>query len=369
MVKCREIIEKIEKLAPLNLAESWDNVGLLIGDYQKEIKNIMVTLDVTLEVVKEAVEKKIDLIIAHHPIIFKPLKKITMDDYTGQMVCNLIKNDISVYAAHTNLDIAKGGLNDVLASRLQLNNVKVLKALKNVQLKKIVVFIPDGYQDAVREAMAKEGAGWIGDYSHCTFMTKGTGTFKPLEGTNPFIGKQGQVEKAEEYRLETIVPQDKVGKVIKAMLEVHPYEEVAYDIYPLEIEGEAVGIGRIGTLENEMTFSEFIKLVKNTLNIEYIKYIGNEKSIISKVAICTGSGADFISACVKQKADVYITGDVKYHEAQFAQQNGLNLIDAGHYETENIVVPFLMDYLNDTYQNKGIKIFSAQSNQGIFRIV
>ncbi|MDK2798646.1 MAG: hypothetical protein PWP27_251 [Clostridiales bacterium] len=365
MIKCDEVIKELEKLAPLSLAESWDNVGLLIGNREQKVKNIMVTLDINYEVITEAVEKKVDLIISHHPIIFKPLKKITEDDLLGKMVRILVKNNISVYAAHTNLDICQGGLNDLFASKLQLKNIKVLEVLQKQKLKKIVVFIPEGYEDSVRQAMTNAGAGWIGDYSDCTYTCKGIGTFRPLEGTNPFVGKQGKIEKVNEYRLETVVPENKISDVVQSMIKAHPYEEVAYDVYPLEIEGKAIGLGRIGELDKQTTFAEFINIVKSILNTTHVQYIGNKQSIVSKIAVCTGSGGDLIPSCLKQNADVYVTGDIKYHQAQLAQEMGLNIIDAGHYQTEYIVVSFLAEYIRNIFHQKDICIFETECNRNI----
>lgn len=369
MLRCKDIADYIEQLAPTSLAESWDNVGLLVGDNNQEIHKILITLDVTLDVVKEAVEKDVDLIISHHPMIFKPLSKITEDNIMGQMVRTLIKNNIGVYAAHTNLDIARGGLNDLLASKLNLINIKPLKVLHEQSLKKLVVFIPEGNEDRVRDAMTGAGAGVIGNYSACTYRVEGIGTFKPMEGTNPFIGKQGDLEQVKEYRLETIVPAEKLNHVVQAMIEAHPYEEVAYDVYPLDLKGQAEGIGRIGQLPEPISFKELIDFLKKILQLSHLRYAGTEDAVIKTVALCTGSGAEFISLSAKQKADVYITGDVKYHQAQLAIQEKINLIDAGHYGTENIVVPFLQNYLKDYFSEENIQILSAESNPNILKTI
>ncbi|WHH59566.1 Nif3-like dinuclear metal center hexameric protein [Petroclostridium sp. X23] len=368
MTKCKDIMGMLEQLAPIRLAENWDNVGLLLGDREQPVNHMMVTLDVTMEVVQEAVKKKVNMIIAHHPFIFKPLKAVVQQDYLGAMVRTLIKNDIAVYAAHTNLDICQGGLNDILADKMNLKNIQVLDVLSRKKLNKIVAFVPVGYEDAVRQTMTSAGAGWIGNYSDCTYMTGGTGTFKPLEGTNPFIGKQGKVEKTEEYRLETVAPAEKVKDIIQAMIEVHPYEEVAYDVYPLEVEGDAVGLGRIGYLEEPTPFHAFISSLKKVLGIQYVKCVGDENKLISTVALCTGSGGDFISSAIQKRADVYITGDIKYHQAQLAQQAGINLIDAGHYETENIVVPYLIEYLSNKCKDADVKISASERNDNILQV-
>jgi len=368
-MKCRDIVEILERLAPVKLAEPWDNVGLLIGDMNQEIKNIMVTLDITSQVAQEAAERKADMIISHHPFIFKPLKRITEDDYTGSVVRMLIRNNISVYAAHTNLDIAWGGLNDALAKRFGLNKVTPLHTISSQSYKKLVVFVPKGYEDVVREAMSREGAGWIGNYSDCTFMASGIGTYKPLEGTNPFSGTVGKLEKAEEIRIETIVSSEKLGKVVRSMLNAHPYEEVAYDIYPLELKGEETGIGRVGLLKEAVTLEQLIKNIKKELGISYLRYVGDKEKEIKKIAICSGSGAEYIPDCVRQKVDVYITGDIKYHDAQSAEHAGLCLIDAGHFETEHIVGSLLADYLSGILPEGSVHVFCSQKHRNIMKMI
>ena len=363
MIKCIDIIREMEKLAPVGLAEDWDNVDLLVGDKDSEVKKILLALDVTSQVIDEAVDKKVNLIIARHPMIFKPIKKITQDDLLGSKIIKLIKNNISLYIAHTNVDVVKGGISDLLSQMLGLIDIKIMDVTKKQAFKKMVVFVPEGYEDQVREAMSKEGAGWIGNYSECTYMTKGTGTFKPLQGTNPFIGQTGQLEKVQEYRLETIIPVEKVNNVIKAMIAAHPYEEVAYDIYPIDLGKEIGGIGRIGFFDAPVSLRGIIKKVKSTLNIQSVKYTGNQNAMISKVAVCTGSGAEFIPNCIKNKVDLYITSDIKYHDAQLAFENGLNIIDAGHYETEIIIVPHTANYLRSAFQDK-IDIMISENDKG-----
>ncbi len=366
MIKCSEITNVLEELAPIELAESWDNVGLLLGDSTQDIHNIMITLDITPDVVEEAIETKADLIIAHHPMIFKPLNRIIEDKSIGTLIRKLIKNDICVYTSHTNLDITWGGLNDLLASKIGLENIGVLDELHTKKLKKIVVFIPKGYEEKVRDAMTEAGAGWIGDYSDCTYLTKGIGAFKPREGTKPFIGSEGTLEKVEEYRLETLVSEEKVSPVVEAMIASHPYEEVAYDIIPLEVKGQSLGLGRIGTLKKEVIFIDFINKVKEVLAIQHLRYIGNENKSISKVAICTGSGGTLLSNCIHHNVDIYITGELKYHDAQFAQEAGLNVILAGHFETENIIGELLTEFLNKKFENR-LNISQSKKNKGFIK--
>lgn len=343
--KVQRIINILNQIAPPRLAEKWDNVGLIIGDYSAEVDKVMVALDVTEAVLDEAILQGVQLIIAHHPMIFSELKTIRADQPVGRLILKAIQNGVNIFAAHTNLDIADGGINDLLAKRLGLSEVKPLAVTSTETLYKIVVFVPAGYEEDVRNALGDAGAGWIGNYSHCTFQTVGSGTFKPLAGTQPFIGHEGELEKVKEVRLETIVTAGKLNRALKAMLKIHPYEEVAYDLYPLANEGETLGLGRIGYLAEPTLYREVIARVKDALNIPYLHYAGNLERAIKKVALCSGSGASFIQKAAFQGADLYITGDVKFHEAQLAESLNLALIDAGHYNTEIIVVQYLFDLL------------------------
>lgn len=336
----------MEQLAPKKLAENWDNVGLQIGDPQADIDKILVSLDLTQEVLQEAINQKVNMIITHHPFIFKPLKSIRMDLSSGSIMKQLIQNDINYYVAHTNLDIAPNGLNDMLAERIDLQDTQVLVPTEQEQLLKIVVFVPKGYEDDIRNVMGGKGAGWIGNYSHCTFQTSGIGTFKPLENTNPFIGQIGKVERVEESRLETIVTRKNLSKTLNAIIKVHPYEEVAYDIYPLENQGKVYGLGRIGSYVEPIKYTDFVKKIKKNLKIKHLRVAGVKKESIQKVALCSGAGAEYMHRAAMLGADAYITGDLKYHEAQQAKALGILVADAGHFGTENIVMEGLKKYLD-----------------------
>jgi dinuclear metal center YbgI/SA1388 family protein len=341
---CSEVIGKIEEKYPRYLAEDWDNVGLIIGDRQKTITKVLVCLDITDEVVDEAISGEIDMIISHHPLIFKPLKKIVSDNHVASLLMKLIRSEINVYSMHTNYDNAVDGMNDVLAEMLGLKQCKPLTSNKSQKLYKLVVFVPVSHQHHVRDAILNAGAGHIGNYSHCSFNACGTGTFKPLEGTKPFIGKQDELENVNEVRIETIVEEHSIGNVIKEMLRAHPYEEVAYDIYPL-LNSIDYGTGRYGTLEGKMTFKDFCSTVKQRLNVSYLNVVGSLDKEIEKVAIVGGAGADFIKDAINKGCDVLITGDVKHHQALDALSMGINVIDAGHYFTEITAVPMIAKFL------------------------
>lgn len=369
-VKCQVIIEAIERLAPKYLAESWDNIGLLLGSPAQRVSKIMVTLDVTQAVVDQAVQDGVDLIITHHPVIFKPVTRIRTDLPQGQLLSSLLKADIAVYTAHTNLDSAAGGVNDILAAKLGLQQSEPLAVSYTEKMYKLVVFVPKTHVEDVRRAMVETGAGHIGNYSHCTFSSDGIGSFLPLDGAQPFIGECGTVHYGDEIRLETIVPDKISRRVIKAMIKAHPYEEVAYDMIQLANPGHALGLGRIGQLAVAMPLIDFIHQVKMAVGREYVSVAGPQDKIVKKVAVCGGSGAGFIHKAAFAGADVLITGDVKYHEAQEAFAAGITVIDAGHFATEQPVVPFLAEYLVSC-SNKGkwaVDISIDTVNKDVFHI-
>ncbi len=360
-IKCSELIEFMEEFAPVNLAEDYDNVGLLIGSRNQDIKKVLVCLDVTSKVVEEALEKKADLIVSHHPIIFRGIKRINEEDPKGSVIYKLIRNGIGVYSAHTNMDFTNGGINDTLAKLIGLNNIRNLRKHKAEKLFKVVVFVPEQNADALREAMCGAGAGWIGNYSDCSFMVKGTGTFKPLKGTNPYIGSEGNLEKVGEYRLETIVPQDRLKKVVDAMLEAHPYEEAAYDVYPMELSYKEYGFGKVGALNEAKSLDGFISIVKEKLNVSNVRVIGSAKNGVKNVAVFCGS---FDSSVIRSMngVDVLLTGDMKYHDCLDAAEMGLCIIDAGHYATERIMVPHLAELLAGRFKSVDIEASTLEEN-------
>ncbi|MZP28874.1 Nif3-like dinuclear metal center hexameric protein [Heliobacterium undosum] len=348
-IACARIIEWIERLAPKGLAEDWDNVGLQLGDPSRPVERIYVALDVDEKVVQAAAEQGCQMILSHHPLLFKPIRTLRWDQPQGRLLKAIIDHDLQVYAAHTNLDSARGGVNDILAQRLGLEAAEPLFDDKQEELVKIVVFVPVEHEAAVRQAMGEAGAGHIGNYSHCSFRSAGRGTFLPLEGTNPFIGAKGVLEEVEELRLETIVPKKALNRVIKAMLKAHPYEEVAYDLYPLLNTGEKTGLGRIGRLRQPVTIEALADRIKQSLAITRVRWTGADKGrLIEKIAVCGGSGASVIARAHFKGAQVLVTGDMKYHEAQSAQSLGLDVLDAGHFATERPVLEVLAAYIKET---------------------
>lgn len=347
----KDVVRYLEELCPQSYAEQWDNVGMQIGDGNTVVSNVLISLDITEAVVKEAIDNNANLIITHHPLIFKPLKNIVTSTYPGNIISNLIKNNIALYCLHTNLDKSPSGMNKIAAQYLDAKSYSTLVPMASKGLKKVVVFVPKGHEDRVREAIAQKGAGWIGNYSHCTFQSQGTGTFMPLDGTKPYIGTKGKLEQVEEYRLETIVEEERLKETIEAMLESHPYEEVAYDIYPLDNKGDAIGIGMVYNLAQEVTLKDYSRLIKEKFQSPYVKIVGAEDKKIIRAAFCSGSGKDFLKAAVSKGCDVYITGDIDHHAALDAMSMNIAIIDAGHHSTEKIMIRGLYDLLSEKFSN------------------
>ncbi|RCW45371.1 MULTISPECIES: Nif3-like dinuclear metal center hexameric protein [unclassified Halanaerobium] len=334
MTKAQEIISLMGEIAPVRLAEKWDNVGLQIGDLNNEVEKILLTLDLNNEVIDEAVKKSCNMIITHHPVIFNGINSVSSESAVGQMIIRLIKNDIIVFSAHTNLDIAEEGLNDYICNKLGIKDFQPLDVTQSENYYKFVVFVPENYIEEIKSAVYENGGGEIGKYSHSGFYLQGKGSFKPLEGSSPYIGSTGKISEVDEIRLETVVAEDKIDQVLKSVLKVHPYEEVAYDIYKIDRKSKISGIGRIGYLKEKILLNDYLNIVKEELNLPYLKFVGNKNKEIKKVAVCNGSGADLTQKAIYKGADLYLTGDVKYHEAQYAEEMGLALIDIGHYESE-----------------------------------
>ena len=350
----KEISNYLETIAPISLQESYDNSGLLIGSPEKRITKALITLDVTEEVINEAIIKRCEIIIAHHPVIFKGLKRLTGSNLTERLVLKSIKSDIAIYAIHTNLDNLLSGVNSILAKKLQLKNIKILLP-KHGGLNKVVTFCPLKHTEKVQEAMFNAGAGHIGNYDNCSYSGSGKGTFRALDGSNPFVGKKKILHTEEEYRIEVIVPNFQLSGVIKAMVEAHPYEEPAYDIYTLNNTNSTIGSGIIGELIQDVPIKEYLKKVKQTLGTKYIKHNKLIGKPVKKVAICGGSGSFLINAAAQNKADLFITSDIKYHE-YFEHIGNMTIADAGHFETEHPVKELLYSLLKEKFPNFALQI-------------
>ena len=355
-----EITSYLEQIAPLSLQESFDNSGLIIGSGKKETDKALITIDITEDVVKEAIEYDCDLIISHHPIIYKALKKIDHQSAIGSIITKLIKADIAAYAIHTNLDNILDGVNGILAQKLGLRDLKVLSPKKDT-LNKLVVFCPTDHVNSVQQAIFNAGAGNIGNYSSCSFNSEGYGTFMATEGAKPFVGDIGKIRKEEEVKIESIVPSYFVKQVVTAMITAHPYEEVAYDIFPLDNNQFNVGSGIIGELKQETEINEFLIWVKEQLDTPKIRHSKLLEKKVKKIAICGGSGSFLIHDAYSAGADVFITGDVKYHD--FFEYNGeMTIVDAGHFETEQFTKELIYSRLIRKFPNFALQISKARTN-------
>lgn len=352
-IQAEKIIEFMNRLAPPDLAESWDNPGLQVGTGKQMIRKVLVSLDVTRENIEYAVRNSYNMILTHHPLLFRGIKKVDMESRTGSLIAALCIHRICAFAAHTNLDSADGGVNDVLAEKLLLKDCTGFIPVKEEKLYKFTIYVPESHADPVREAMRAAGAGYIGGYSGCSFSVRGEGRFLPEEGTHPFIGTVHKPEMVQEMRIETILPSAILPQVLSAVLKVHPYEEPAYDIYPLANKGRTQSMGRIGWLPEPMEAVDAVRYVKGKLGIPCIRCSGRVKGIVQKTAVLGGAGAEFMDQAAAVGADIYITGDIKYHEAQEAEAQNILLIDGGHFYTEQLIVPHLVSCLRREAEQQG----------------
>lgn len=371
-VNAQTLIQAFETWAPKDyaLADDREKIGLQVGTLNKTVKTVMVALDVLEDVVDEAIVKNVDLIVAHHPLIFRPLKNITTETAHGRIIEKCLKHDITVYAAHTNLDIAPGGVSDLMTEALGIENTQVLVPTYEQLLKKLVVFTPKDHEQAVRRALGDAGAGYVGNYSHCTFTGDGRGTFMPQDGTDPYIGTTGRLEEVGEVRIETIVPLHLQKQVIDSMLNAHPYEEVAYDLYHLANEGEKQGLGRIGYLKQGMTLQAFAEWVKNVFAVDGVRMVGPPDDYVKKVAVLGGDGNKMMPTAISEGADVYVTGDMYYHTAHDAWMEGLNIVDPGH-NVEKIMKDGVRRFFAEFIENHhyDIKILASTCHTDPFTFV
>jgi len=354
--RIHDLIGLLNTQFPPELAEDWDNVGLQVGDPGRALTQGMVALDPGIDAVSAAHAVGAQVLVTHHPLLFRGLKQLTPEDEAGRVIWSAVKDDVAVISVHTNLDSASVGLNSWLAERLEIQDAEPLRPVAGSFLK-LVVFVPSGHEAQVSEALFAAGAGGVGHYDQCSFRIPGTGTFRPGEGTNPFVGRPGHREEVEELRLEVLVPQNRLGRVLDRMFKTHPYEEVAYDLIPLNNQLPGVGLGRIGRLEKPLSLKNFAGGVKDALDCDAVRVVGAEDAVVSKVAVCGGSGADLIRTAHRQGADVIVTGDVKYHEARSAEAMGIAIVDAGHFATEHLMVAALTELLNQSVKTRGWDLF------------
>lgn len=345
----RDVIHAMERFAPLQLAMPGDVVGLQIGRLDKPLTHVRLALEASPEVITAACQDGVDMLVTHHALLYRPVTKVDTSTARGGALAQALAHDLAVYSAHTNLDITDGGVNDVLAELLQLSNLEILDRTKTERMRKLVVYVPETHQREVRDVVCQAGAGQIGEYSHCTFSTAGEGTFLPLEGANPFVGEPGKLERVREVRVETIVPEGKVETIVQAMLEVHPYEEVAYDIYPLDIMGKSYGLGRVGNLQTPLRLTDFASRCRDLLGLTHIRFAGDPETLVQRIAIVGGSGSKWISKALERGAQVLLTADCDHHALADAWQDGLAVIDATHASLERPVLKRVKQFLDDIF--------------------
>ena len=359
-MKVKEIVSALERFAPLPLQDGFDNAGLQIGLTDAEATGALLCLDVTEAVLDEAIALGCNLVISHHPLIFKGYKSITGKDYVERCILKAIRNDIVVYSAHTNLDNAPQGVNFKIAEKIGLKDIRILDPKEN-SLVKLVTFVPTAQANEVREALFNAGCGNIGNYDSCSYNIEGEGTFRAHEGTHPFCGSIGELHNEKEVRVETILPAYLQSVVIKTLLSIHPYEEPAYDLYPLKNSWAQVGSGVVGELENPETELEFLKRIKKTFEVGCLRHNKLNGREIQRVALCGGSGAFLIPQAIRANTDVFITGEIKYHE-YFGHEEDLLLAEIGHYESEQYTKEIFYSIIRDLFPNFALHLSKINTN-------
>jgi dinuclear metal center YbgI/SA1388 family protein len=357
----------MEKIAPSSLAEQWDNIGLQIGHKNWPVRKVWVALDPTAALVRKASQQDVDLVVTHHPLLFKPIGALDPESHIGKTIDIALRKRVGVFCAHTNLDSAMGGVNDILAERLGVNETEVLEPAP-IDTYRLVTFVPEGYEDKVAEALFASGAGRSLKYSHVSFRTTGFGTFRPSEAATPFIGKPGEISGASEYRLELLVTGQDLAQVKKALLAVHPYEEVVFDVYAVGNGCPHEGLGRIGYLDQAQSLESFSLQVKRALGLEACKVVGDRQQTIRRVALCSGSGKSLLQTFLASDAQVFVSGDLGYHEGRCVEDAGRALMDVGHFASEHVVVEGLADWLSMILSDGGhaVEVAAFQDERDCF---
>ena len=359
-MKIKEITEFLEGIAPLNYQESYDNSGLIVGDENTQVTSILICLDSVEEVIEEAISNDCNLIIAHHPIIFSGLKKLNGKNHIERAIIKAIKNDIAIYAIHTNLDNIKGGVSSKIADKLGLKNQQILSPKRDL-LRKLEVYVPKENAEEVQNALFSSGAGSVGDYKNCSFQSFGIGTFLPSEDASPKVGEKGKQERVEEIKIEVIFPKNIEKSLLNKMKNAHPYEEVAYQIYLLDNVFPQVGSGIVGELKEEVDSEEFLEILKRTMNTDCIRHTKLVRSTIRKVAVCGGSGSFLLNNAKGVGADIFITSDFKYHEF-FTAENNIIIADVGHYESEQFTKELIYDLLINNFSKFAVLLSKINTN-------
>ncbi|WP_456432232.1 Nif3-like dinuclear metal center hexameric protein [Thermosulfuriphilus sp.] len=347
-----DIVELVKDLAPFPLAEDWDNVGLQLGDPNKPVKKITVALDPSLANIKSAIQTGSDLLITHHPLIFSPLKKLEATDPEARRILEAARAGLAIISLHTNLDQIPEGVSFALGRKLGLKDLEVLAPGSKADLCKLVVFVPKGYEEAVRKSLWTEISGRIGHYYHCSFGALGEATFTSPLKARPFRGEPGVLSRIAEWRLEVLLPESEITRVLKRFRKVHPYEEIAYDVYPLKGKSPLLGYGCLGELEKPISFEDFCLRVIKALSAPGLKAL-KAKEPVRRIAVCGGAGSSLIRLAAQKGADCLVSGEIKHSEALIAQEIGLSLIDAGHFETERVIISPMVAYLRQRFSSSG----------------
>jgi dinuclear metal center YbgI/SA1388 family protein len=357
MTELSALVDFLQQTYPPALASEWDNTGLLVGDARKLVERVMTCLTVTPESAAEAIAARANLIVSHHPVLFRPVKRLTADVTEGRMLLDLVKNDVAVYSPHTSFDNARGGVNELLAAQVDLVDVTPLRP-KIEMFSKIVVFVPEANLNEVANALFHAGAGTIGAYNECSFRVAGTGTFFGSDVTNPAIGQKGRREEVAEWRLEVICSNELVHRAVAAMRRAHCYEEPAYDVYPVRAQPASLGEGRIGRLPKPMGLADLGARLRDRLGAGWLHLVGDPVRQVESVAVVCGSGGEFVSDAIVARADAMVTGEVRFHDCLAAKAQGLGLIMAGHYATERLGVEVLAGRLQQRFPE--IEVFASR---------
>lgn len=360
MATVNDIVRFLNELAPFTYQESYDNSGLLVGDPEMEVSGVVVALDMTEAVVDAAIAQGANVVLAHHPIIFKGLKRLTGSNYVERTVMKAIRHGIALIAAHTNLDNYRFGVNHVISEKLGLKNTRILVP-KEASLLGLTVFVPGSHAESLRVALGEAGAGSIGEYDQCSFSSSGTGRFRPLENSNPYIGKTGELESVSEERVSVILEKHQLSAVLKAMVANHPYEEVAHEIVALNNENQYVGSGMVGELSEPMRTLDFLRFVKESFQCGAIRYTSPVKTDVKRIAVCGGSGSFLLDAAKRAQADVFITADFKYHEF-FDAEEAIVIADIGHFESEQYTSEWLVQVLIKKFTTFAVRLANVNTN-------
>jgi len=359
-MQIKELVNFLERYFPTALQEDYDNSGFQLGDGEEELKGVLACVDVTEDVIDEALKKDANFILSHHPVIFSGLKSLTGKNYVERIVIKALQNNIAIYSAHTNLDNSGKGVNIKLAEKLELKDLQILRPMED-QLVKLVFFVPHENANKVRDAVFEAGAGQIGDYDSCSYNLKGQGTFRAGEGTNPYVGEKGKLHFEDETRVETVFPKHKTNQVLKALFNSHPYEEVAYDLYPINNSYTEEGAGVLGSFSKGMNESDFLNFLKNSLETDCIRHTKFLQKNVKKIAIGGGSSGFLLDDAKKAGADAFISADFKYHHF-FDADNAILIADIGHYESEKVTKEIFYEVLTENFHNFAVHFSKINTN-------